>query len=301
MIQSMTGFGAASVDNEGAHVTIEIRSVNSKFLKINLRLPEDLASAEPELEQVIRARISRGTLTVRAMCSALAADAAHMVNEAALKRYIDHLHTVMRQYPDNTMGQTSMDMSGMLRLPGVLVPPDAEGVIPDALRDASKQALEKAIDAMIEMRAREGSAMANELLSQINVVRTNLETIKASAPNATLEFETRLMARIEKLLERAGVKGAEPADIVREVASYAERVDINEEISRLSTHLDHFETLLKDNGAKPVGRTLDFLSQEMLREANTIGSKSPDAALAHAVVEIKGAIDRIKEQVQNVE
>lgn len=297
MIQSMTGFGAASVDNAGSHVTIEIRSVNSKFLKINLRLPEDLASAEPELEQLIRSRISRGTLTLRAMCTAIAADVAHGINHAALQRYIDQLQTVLQHHT----GKMSMELGALLRLPGVLIPPDAQSVIPDAVREAAKDALNKAIDEMIVMRAHEGAAMASELRSQINVVRVHLETIRANAPNATLEFETRLMARIEKLLERAGVKSAEPADIVREVASYAERVDINEEISRLSTHLDHFESLLAGNDAKPIGRTLDFLSQEMLREANTIGSKSPDASLAHAVVEIKGAIDRIKEMVQNIE
>ncbi len=150
------------------------------------------------------------------------------------------------------------------------------------------------------MRTQEGQLLLNDLLEQRDVIATRLAMIAERAPGVVAEYERRLKARIETLLTAAD-RRVEPVELIREIAVYAERTDIAEEIKRLSGHIDQFTSLLTQSGGRPVGRTLDFLAQEMLREANTIASKSPDSEISRAIVEVKGAIDRIKEQVQNVE
>ena len=163
-----------------------------------------------------------------------------------------------------------------------------------AAREAFTELLPKACEKLVEMRKREGAALHAELAELCGVVSASLDVVQSKAPEVSKLYETRLKARIEQLLPEA-----EPVDIVREVAAYAERCDVNEEISRLSGHVEQFLLAIEEDG--PVGRKLDFIAQEMLREANTIASKSPDADLSRAAIDAKAAIDRIKEQVQNVE
>ncbi len=296
MIRSMTGFGEASTTIDGAHYFVEVRSLNNKYFKATIRLAEDLQGLEAEMESRLRDRLSRGTITVTARCTDASAGAAHEINTQALARYIAQL----RAFPEVAEGKLSLDIAALLNLPGVLQPASDEEDRLEKAKSAFLPLLDKACKALLEMREREGKVLAQDLRDHGAFISERLATIQQLAPRVVEDYQDRLRARIQAMFDEADVT-VEPADLVREIAVYAERTDIAEEIKRLSAHMDQFGDLLAGKDSRPIGRTLDFLAQEMLREANTIASKSPDAAISRATVEIKGAIDRIKEQSQNVE
>jgi uncharacterized protein (TIGR00255 family) len=296
VIRSMTGFGEASAEVNGAQYFVEVRSLNSKFFKATLRLPDDLQALEAELESILRQRLSRGTVTLTAKCADAAESSAYVINHRALENYIEQV----RRAPMIASGEVNIDASALLALPGVVQPASDEAGRLARARAVLIPLVERACEGLIKKRQGEGEHLRADLLSQRDLIVERLADIRQRAPSVVLEYELRLKARIEMLLQGSGVK-ADMVDIIREIAVYAERTDIAEEISRLTGHMEQFNDLVNNSGGKPVGRTLDFLSQEMLREANTIASKSPDAGISRAIVEVKGAIDRIKEQVQNVE
>ena len=292
----MTGFGEASSQEQGVYYFLELRSLNSKYFKALIRLPDEFQGLEAEMDTELRHRLTRGSVFLTARCTDVSGEAAYDINEKALERYINQL----QRTPQIASGQVGIDIGPLLSLPGVLQPPANEEQRHDQARAAFLKLLDSACAKLIAMREREGVALLKDLLSNRDVIAERLRLIRERAPNTVAEFERRLRSRIDAMLSDAGLP-VEPADIIREVAISAERSDIHEEISRLSGHIDQFADLLSRKDAQPVGRTLDFLTQEMLREANTIASKCNDAEIARATVEIKGAIDRIKEQVQNVE
>lgn len=296
MIRSMTGFGDASHQRDGASWFVEVRSLNNKYFKANIRLPEELQGLEAEIESELRRRLSRGSVTLIANCTQTSEDAAFTVNHRALEKYIEQI----RRAPAVAQGLVALDAATLLQLPGVLQPPADEEARLDKGRAALAPLVARAVDGLIEMRTREGQMLRDELMRQHDLIRANLEEIRRLAPRVVGEYEQRLHQRIRTLLDQANLR-AEPADVIREIAVYAEKTDIHEEVTRLDEHLRHFADLLSKQDESPVGRTLDFLTQELLREANTIASKSPDATISRLIVEIKGAIDRIKEQAQNVE
>ena len=291
----MTGFGEASTHAEGVHYHLELRSLNNRYFKASIRLPEDLQGLEAELEAALRARISRGALVLIGKVSDTSGGAAHVINEPVLRAYLD---TISR-LPTPKNVALSVDAANLLSLPGVLQPGDDEERLHKA-RDAFMRMLDEAVAQLVAMREGEGRKLEDELRAHQRVIHEKLDRVKARAPQVVQEYERRLKERTERLLQQAGVT-ADPADVIRDVAAFSEKADIAEEIQRLGAHIEQFSELLGAPADKPVGRTLDFLAQEMLREANTIGSKCADADIARDVVEIKGAIDRIKEQVQNVE
>lgn len=288
----MTGYGEAAAQVDGAHYVLEVRSLNNKYLKAVLRLPEELQSLEAELETRLREKISRGTVTINASVSDQTESAAYEINKKALNRYVEQLKGID--------GAPAIDLGALLALPGVLQPPaDAEGRF-ESTKAAMLDLLDKAIKQLQAMREREGKALVADLRTHHAFIAERLKLVAERAPEVIADYERRLRTRIDALLKDVGVK-IDSVDLVREIAAYAERTDIAEEINRLRAHLDQFEELVSSNEPRPLGRTLDFLAQEMLREANTIASKSPDATISRHAVEIKGAIDRIKEQAQNVE
>ncbi len=290
----MTGFGDASAQRDGAHFFVEVRSLNNKYLKAVIRLPESLQSLEPELESVLRHRLGRGTVTLTASISDQSASAAMEINHDALQKYVDQLEKA----PAFAQGKVRLDLAALLTLPGVLQPPSDEEERLHKTREVLVSLAEEACGVLIERRAREGLSLARELESQLDLMSDRLEKIHERAPDVVADYERRLKARVEVLLQDAEMT-TDPSDLIREIAVYAEKTDIHEEVTRLREHIRHFRDLIASE--VPVGRTLDFLSQELLREANTMASKSPNAELARLIVEIKGAIDRVKEQVQNVE
>ncbi len=296
LIRSMTGFGEASAQVGGVHYFVEVRSLNSKFLKAVIRLPDAYQGLEAEMESTLRRRLARGTVTVTASCTDVTEGAALEVNYRALERYIEQMH----KSPHVASGKLSIDVASLLSLPGVLQPPTDEEARLQRVRAAFLPLLDKACNGLIQMREVEGRALLQELASHRDLISGLLKKIADRGPTVVREYEARLKGRIELMLAQAELR-LEPVELIREIAVYAEKTDIAEEVSRLSGHMEQFSELITSATDRPVGRTLDFLSQEMLREANTIASKSPDSEISRATVEIKGAIDRIKEQVQNVE
>lgn len=295
MVRSMTGYGDASATIDGVHYFVEVRSLNNKYFKGTIRLAEPFQGLEAEFESRLREKISRGTVTLNARCTDNSAQAAHEINVSALAKYASQIRAI--KIDGKSM---EPDLGALLALPGVLQPPANEEDMLARARSAFLPLLDKASAALLAMRTREGAVVAEELRGQLGYIAERLGVVRERAPAVIAEYENRLRQRIATLLADAGLR-VEPVDVIREIASYAERTDIAEEIQRLSAHVEQFRELLASADARPIGRTLDFLAQEMLREANTIASKSPDAGVSRAAVEIKGAIDRIKEQVQNLE
>lgn len=296
MIRSMTGYGEASAHAEGMSYFLQIRTLNGRYFKATVRLPDEFDALEAELESALRHRIARGTASIKATCAEASESAARGVNMPAFDRYVEQLWT-----SDHVSGgRVRLDVGSLLSLPGVMQPPVDEGERVARVRRVLLGLLDRAADQLIEMRTREGGLVAADLRHQLGVIASQLEVVRERSPSVIAEYEQRLRTRIDQLVRESGIR-AEPADVLREVAGHAERTDIAEEISRLTGHTEHFARLIESGDSEPVGRTLDFMAQEMLREANTMASKSSDVTMSRAIVEIKGAIDRIKEQAQNVE
>jgi len=293
MILSMTGYGAAQHTENGVCHALEVRSVNNRYLKLSIKLPEHLQFAESDIDRLLRHRLARGTvsytLRVRGDASTL-----KPVDLTALQRYVDVLSEV--RLPPGV--QPVIDLATVALLPGVSEPPDLDD---DAKRSRVTMLTEltnRGLDALMDMRREEGRSLHDDLLGCCEAIRKHLASIASRAPGVIDEYRERLRSRVASLMQAGGFQ-LEADGLLREVAVYAERCDISEEITRMGSHLDQFAEVC--DREEQVGRTLDFLAQELLREANTIGSKSNDASIARSVVEIKGLIDRLKEQVQNVE
>ncbi len=291
MIVSMTGFGDATGENNGNHYSVEIRSLNNRYFKATIKLPERVSGLEPELETVLRERLGRGSITFVLKMRSDSAEAAYHINTAALQAYIDQLKVLQSDGVD-------INISALLALPGVCQEPRDES---DELLKHGPKVRELTAQAIVKlsaMRAREGEALFADLMKHSGVIRSELEQIKLRAPTVIDEYHKRLVQRVNILLSKAELQVGQQ-DLLKEVAVFAERADISEEIQRLTSHMDTFEHACRQG--EHAGRKLDFITQEMLREANTIGSKSNDGEIARHIVEIKGSIDRMKEQVQNVE
>jgi uncharacterized protein (TIGR00255 family) len=292
----MTGFGESSATAGSAHFYLEVRSLNSKYFKAVIRLPEEFQVLEAELETQLRHRLNRGSVFMTVKYSDVSASAAHQINQSALSRYIEQLS----QLPQVKSGGVQLAIAPLLNLPGVLQPPADEEERLTAGRTELLKLLETACTRLVEMREREGKYLQADLLIHRDVIVEKLRLITERAPSVMVDYEKRLRSRIDQMVKDMGLQ-LNPVDMVRELAICAERTDISEEVARLSGHMDQFTKMLTEKEFKPIGRTLDFLTQEMLREANTIASKCNDAEISRWTVEVKGSIDRIKEQVQNVE
>ncbi|WP_432798060.1 YicC/YloC family endoribonuclease [Poriferisphaera sp. WC338] len=298
MIRSMTGFGDAANEKDGTHYAVELRSLNNKYFKASIRLPEQLAGLEAELETHLRNQVNRGSFTFTIKLRLSDAKAASRVNDAALLTYVDHLKTIKDQIKDND--SVHIDLTQLLALPGVLQPAEDEETLMAKSRPILIDLLDQVVIKMNQMRDAEGKALAEDLLKHRDFILERIEIIKTRASLVIDEYHDRLKTRIDQLMARAELNIGEQ-DLIKEIAVYADRSDISEEISRTTGHLEQLEQIIGRKDEEPVGRTLDFLAQELLREANTIASKSNDADISRAIVEVKSAIDRIKEQVQNVE
>ncbi len=291
-----SGAAAQGAASTGSHYFLEIRSLNSKYFKAVLRLPEEFQGLEAELESELRHRLHRGSVFMSVKHSDTSADAAYTINARALERYVEQLQNV----PQVAAGKVDLNIAALLALPGVLQPPADEEERLAQARVALVNLVERACGSLIRMREKEGQIILNDLLQHREVISARLKLISERAPKVMAEYEARLKGRIQTMIQDLGV-AVEAVDVVREIAIAAERADTSEEITRLGGHIEQFRQMLDEADPKPIGRTLDFLTQEMLREANTIASKCNDAEIARWTVEVKGAIDRIKEQVQNVE
>lgn len=291
MLRSMTGFGSASVSEGGLTLHVEIRSVNNKFYKANIRLPELLQGLESEIDSKVSSYFQRGSLAVTVKYADTSSDAAATINTDALQNYITQIQSIDASLP--------IDAGRLVNLPGVLVQDTGDSLVTQ-IRSMLSSLVDEACQGVTEMRCNEGKTLKNDIDNQLEKISKHLSFIKQRAPEISADYQQRLQQRMESILAELGKTVAEE-DLLREVAIFAERTDIAEEISRLDGHIDQFTELSSRLDGDPIGRTLDFLAQEMLREANTIASKCLDGETSKRIVEIKGAIDRIKEQVQNAE
>jgi uncharacterized protein (TIGR00255 family) len=293
MIVSMTGFGDATAERNGTHYAVEIRSLNNRFFKSIIKLPDNVSGLEPEIETLLREGLGRGSITFILKMRSDSAEAAYHINTHALSAYLAQLRQIKGL---DTLVQ--IDLASLVQLPGVCQEPRDE--TDEIARHGSvvRELTTMAITKLNGMRAREGQSLMADLLKHSRLIASNLAEIQKRAPGVIDEYHKRLTQRVNLLLSKAELQ-VNQADLLKEIAVFAERADISEEIQRLTSHLEAFEHACKTG--EHAGRKLDFISQEMLREANTIASKANDADIARHIVEIKGAIDRLKEQVQNVE
>jgi uncharacterized protein (TIGR00255 family) len=284
----MTGFGEARRETPAASVQVEIRSVNNRFLKTSARLPDSHASLEREMEKVVREKIRRGTVTIAVRLHRAGADG-YRIDRKVLEGYLAQLKGLSTD-PAALIGP-------LLALPGVVSDaPELGSPVDDWPLIAA--ALHEAFVPFEKMRREEGEAMCRELRHACQEIASGVARMEERVPHAVAGYRDRLQERINSLIAEYGLS-IEPAELVREVAVYAERADIAEEIARLRSHLEQFEAALCQSDG--VGRRLEFLGQEMHRESNTIGSKAIDVEIAKLAVDLKGHVEKIREIVQNIE
>jgi uncharacterized protein (TIGR00255 family) len=293
----MTGFGEARHQSEDLTLAVEVRAVNNRHLKVSVRGSEPYPMLEPELEKVVRRYVRRGTVLVHVRCERQYRAQDFAINATALKAYIEQVHDVCAEMGWGTLA--SHLLGQVLSLPGVAPEPGQFGRPADAEMAAVEATLENALKSLDRMRKEEGRAMAAELAAQRDVVADQLDRIRKHAPTVADSYRTRLRDRVRQALADSGVTVGED-NLLREVAVYAERSDVAEEVTRLASHLDQFLDVVRKGDEAP-GRKLEFLTQEMFRETNTIGSKAGDVTISRHVVEIKAALEKVRELVQNVE
>jgi uncharacterized protein (TIGR00255 family) len=290
----MTGFGEARSQENGVTVAIELRTINSRYFKISFRSNEGYNSLEPQIEGLVREQIKRGTVQVNLRVDRPVSSEAYRLNTAVLIAYWRQLNEMPAEW--NLPRTTTLEH--LLALPGVVneQPWAASAALEDWPLIA--RTIDAAMQNLSHMRAEEGRAMAADLHCNCRAIAGELDRIADRAPLLVEAYRTRLEERLKKLLAEQSVT-LDPADLIREVSIFAERSDISEEIVRLRSHLEQFDTIM--GLAESSGRKLEFLIQELFREVNTIGSKSTDVEIARHVIEIKTAIERLREMIQNVE
>ncbi len=289
----MTGYGRGECSQRGLKVTVEVSSVNRKQTEISVNLPRDLEVLEAQIRDLINQRVARGRVTVRLAIHAAKGGSSHMRADAALARlYARELRALAKSL--HLQDPVTLDM--LARAPGVL---QAEEQIAEAeeLWPSVNKALDAALDVLLKMREREGAFLAKELKGRITFLRAGVARVQKLAPKVAERYRDQLLNRIKA----AGLEapGLDDARLVKEIFYFADRSDISEELTRLQSHFQQFDDCLKT--AEPVGRTLDFLAQEINREINTLGSKANDSVISREVVLLKAELEKFREQVQNVE
>lgn len=290
MLLSMTGFGNSSLDRDGIHVATEIKSVNNRYLKLTVRLPDSVARFESEIEKLVRSRVSRGSVQLSIRMRFPPGQSDHQIDPEALRSY-------QLQLADVAAGSTA-SLGELLQLPGVVIETELPDSLVSSLWPALEIAISEALSHFHDFREREGESMRQDLERQCETIEREMLAVAGAAPQVIADYRDKLLDRIRRLIADASIPISEN-DVIREVAMFADRCDINEEITRLRSHIEQFRRML--NGDTSNGRKLEFIGQEMFREINTIGSKANNVAIAHCVVEMKASIERIREVLQNIE
>ncbi len=292
MLRSMTGFGAGRATSEGEEVLVELRSVNHKFCEVKVRLPRELAALDGVTAKAVKERLARGAVEVFVKRqSASAAGTVPVVDLALVREY----RRAMSQIAHEAGTPDVVSVAELASQPGVIRLDEPTVNLEQASR-ALERALDQALTALVEMRKVEGEAIRTDLLSRLALVEVATREVEALVPKAIELYRARLTERIADLSKGIGVDAQR---LAQEVAFFAERTDVAEETTRLASHLSQFRGLVAAN--EPAGRKLDFLVQEMHREVNTTGSKSQHPEISTRVVAMKAELERIREQVQNVE
>ena len=304
----MTGQGHASAEGDLGTIRVEVRTVNHRGLKCHLRLGDALLSFESKIDALIRSLIARGSLSLSVSWRKPSGQEIPPINVEVLSAYANKLAEVqgtIRQETGADGVALSIDLAALVSLPGVMSSTREPRREDDQLWNFVRDAVTDAMANLDQMRHVEGGNMATSLRADATLIAQELVQIRKQAPQAADHYRNRLESKIQRLLSEQGIE-SQAIDLLREVQIYADRVDISEEITRLESHLQMFDSVLAGDPTEgtrrePTGRKLDFVIQEMFRETNTIGSKASDAAIATHVVEIKCAIERMRELVQNLE
>jgi len=290
----MTGFGKAQLVQEGIAVSVEIKSVNHRYLAINGRVPDGYGSFGPKIESMIRAALKRGSIFYNLQIILQDVAGAFVPNRALALRYLEEIAALEKE----SGRPLSTDGAAILGLPGVLGESVLDADTSERLGAVIESAAKAALDELLDMRRREGESLGAELERIIASVEKLLGEIERGCEGLVDEYRKRLSARVNSLLADTEIRLAEE-DLAREIAVYADRSDISEELVRVRSHVEQFRAAI--GSPEPVGRRLEFLVQEMFREANTMGSKSVSPELSRLILALKGEVEKAKEQVLNVE
>jgi len=291
-MRSMTGFGTGEAPFSTGKLAVEVRGVNHRFLDVRVRVPREMSELAPFVEQLAREKLARGRFEIGVRVDGLQLGATVLDRDRARTAYQQ-----LCALRDEIAPGTDVPFAILTSIPDLFIPTlDREM---DALRDSLRRGFDAAVKSLDEMRAREGSALAADLVKRLDSVRRIAALVIARAPDVVDIHRRKLKERAERLRIAAELSGVDAGRLEQEISLFAERIDITEELTRLESHCAQFTSLVAS--PESIGRRLDFLLQEMARESNTIGAKSPDAPIAHAIVELKAEIERMREQVQNVE
>ena len=290
----MTGCGRGECARNGGKITVELSSVNRKQGEISVMLPRELEVLEARIRDAINHSIARGRITARVTLHTADGRSSGRVrlNAALARAYVQELNRLARDL--KLAGPVTLDM--LARAPGVFETDDDVADAED-FWPAVEKALQKALATLLKMREREGAHLASDLSARVTAMRKSTAQVRKQAPQVQQRYREQLLQRIQS----AGVTvpGADDERLLKEVVYFADRTDISEELTRLQSHFQQFDDCL--DSSEPVGRTLDFLAQEMNREINTIGSKANDSEISRAVVALKTELEKFREQAQNVE
>lgn len=288
----MTGFGVGRATSGAEEISVELKSVNHKFCEVKPRLPRELSALEPVVVKRVKDRLARGAVevTVRRQAQTQAGQVPVVDVPLALE-----YQRALLQLASETGARADIPVTFLATQPGVLRLEERGASVEDAER-ALEAALTQALDALVKMREVEGEAIARDLSNRLDLIEAGVRELELLAPRAVEEYRQRLQERIAELTKNAAV---DPQRLVQEVAIFAERTDVAEETTRLRSHLVQLRALLGSD--EPFGRKMDFLVQELHREVNTTGSKSQHAGISAQVVALKAEVERVREQVQNVE
>lgn len=295
MIRSMTGYGRARETKNGRDITVEVRSVNNRYLDCTVKQPRAYIFAEDKIKALVQKRVSRGKVDVFITVDALGArETVVRVNEPLALSYLEAMARL------TAVGGTSrvkgrIDVSDLARLPDVLTVTKAEEDL-EAIAADILAVLDDALAAYTSMRETEGKKLAEDILSRLDTIEALTKRVEERSPQTVAEYRAKLTARMEEVLQSTSI---DESRILTEAAIFADKVAVDEETVRLRSHISQLRDMLSGDG--PVGRKLDFLIQEVNRESNTIGSKCSDLSIARDVVELKAEIEKIREQVQNIE
>jgi uncharacterized protein (TIGR00255 family) len=292
MIRSMTGFGSAAGRVGTAQVTIEVRTVNHRFFTPTIKLPGSLGRFEAEVREALRIRIGRGHVTLYCRYERDEERPGVTIDEERFAHFVVQLRTLQLRH---SLGP--VDIASVLRLPDV-VTSEARDPAEEGSAEELLAIVGQAVAALTTMRDDEGARLAGFLLDRLRIIAGAVARLAERAPTRTLEHRDRLRAAVRELTDGVAV---DETRLAQEIAIMAERMDVQEELDRFQSHIQAFEQAVCESGGEPVGKRLGFLLQEMLREANTTGSKAADAPMLRDVVLIKEELERIREQVENVE
>lgn len=292
-MKSMTGFGRGTHTGDSFSINVELKTVNNRFLDINLRLPSEIQGLESTIKKLISARLARGRVEVNLQYDR-SNDVAMEVNRPLITGFLAAMKDIQQEF--GLTGEP--DINVIARLPGVVQTKKEEPS--QEFLAAVELAFHSAIDELDLMRSKEGSLLAKELESRLADIELRVPAIEANASAVTDEYRARLTKRIDEVLSKAEAHvDVDQGRLAQEVAYLADRSDISEEIARLNTHIEHFRDIMRED--RDVGKRLDFLTQELNREANTIASKTNQMVVKENALAIKSEIEKIREQIQNVE